>query len=276
MSLDRAALRLAAVMSIANGYEAPFPTIARDGVFDSRVDPIEGGKIGDMAPIVLVFTDDDDGESLSGNNGGPPFRHIVKLIFELSIGMVGQLIDGQGAPLKDDQDEPILGLLPIATEPELELMLDLFEHQIMDVFRRPLGNPWAMRLLDKHIVRVEQWSSMRFVEREGQKRLALRQIVASVQLPQQDDMVVIGDAPPATIPEPLGSLLDDIIEADGPYAESAQAMQDLLNENGGFTPTALPPLERVRFKEANLGGGNLAGDAPARPDGVAEAELPQD
>ena len=120
-----AALRLAAVMAITNGYEAPFPTIARDGVFDSRVDPIEGGKIGDMAPIALVFTDDDDGESLSGNNGGPPFRHIVKLIFELSIGMVGQLIDGQGAPLKDEQDKPILGLLPIATEPELELMLDL-------------------------------------------------------------------------------------------------------------------------------------------------------
>jgi hypothetical protein len=280
VSLDRAALRLATVMAIANGYQAPFPTMAGPNVFDSRIDALEGVKMGDMAPMAIVFTDDDDGESLSGNNGGPPFRNMVSLIFELSIGMAGPLIGDDEQPLKDPRTgEDLVGLVPVATEPELELMLDLFEHQLLDLWRRP-STAWARRieLGGKHIVRIEAWRSARYVEREGHKRLAVRQVMAKVMLPQPADIEIAPAAPvePSPVPEPLGSLLDEIIAGAGPYAPSAQAMQDLLIDHGTFGPIVLPPLTKVRLKEANLGGGNLTGDGPARPHGVAQATLPQD
>lgn len=275
MSLDRAALRLATVMALTNGYTGPYPTMAGPNVYDSRVDPIEGGNVGELAPLAMVFTDDDDGEQLSMNNGGPPFRHTINLIFELSIGMVGELVDANGAPLQDADGNPVVGLLPIATEPELEIMLDLFEWQVRQIFARPWGATWSNRLLDTHIARVVSWSSARFVEREGQRRLAVRQIMLKVELPQEGDIDPTQPTP-ETVPEPLGSLLQEIIDGAGPYAASAEAMQDLLVENGGFAAPALPPLNRVRLKEADLGGGNLAGVAAARPDGVAQATIPQD
>jgi len=280
MAIERTALRLAAVMALTNGFAAPYPTIAANRVFDSRVDPLEGLKRRDLVPIAIVYTDDDEGETLSHNNGGPPFRHLVSLVFGLSIGMVGDLEDADGNPLKDEDGNAITGLLPIATEPELEAMLDLFEDQVERIFRHPV-NAWAARLSPVHdpqiLLRVESWKSVRFVEREGQARLAARQITARVMLPQPEEPAIVSapvTAPP--IPEPLGSLLAAIVAAGGPYAPSAEALQNLMTVNGGFGPLVLPPLQRVRLKEANLGGGNLTGTGPARPDGVAEVALPQD
>lgn len=247
MSLERTALRLATAMALSNGMQAPFPTIAQDRVYDSRMDPIEGLEERELVPLVLVYTDDDDNEALSNNNGGPPWRSTVNLVMELSVGMAAA---GEGG----------LEVVPITTEPELEAMLDLLEEQVRRVFREPHG-AWSRRLYDDHIVRIESWSSSRFVERDSNARLAVRQIVARVMLPQPEEPAAAG-----VIPPPLGPLLETVITDGGPYATSAQALADLLTDHGGFTPIALPPLERVRLKETDGGGG-------IRPDGVGEADL---
>lgn len=260
MSLERTALRLATVMALTNGMAAPFPTLAADRVFDSRMDPIEGLKEADLVPLVLVYTDDTDNAALSENNGGPPWRTTVNLVMEISVGMTAE-IEGRLTPVQ------------IGTEPELEAMLDLLEEQIERVFRTP-ASPWAARLWNEHLVRIESWSSARFVERDTNARLAVRQIVAKVLLVQPPEPDISDDVwPEVVIPPPLGPLLEAIVAADGPYAASAAQIQSLLTANGGFGPLVLPTLDRVRLVEEDQGGGNLTGDGPARPDGIAEANL---
>lgn len=265
MSLERTALRLGVVMALANGYAAPWPTIAEARVFDSRIDPIEGLGKGDLAPLAVVYTEEDDGEQLSENNGGPPFRHMVKLCIELVIGMGGEA--------NENGDVPVV---QVQTEPELEAMLDLFEHQVERIFRHPV-TPWASRLYDALLVRVESWKSTRYVEREGQARVAARQISAIVMLPQPPEPEIVTTAPeePQPIPAPLGPLLQAIVDADGPYAPSAAALSDLLTAHGGFTPLVLPELLRVRLFEAAQAEKNET-DVPRgpRPDGVAQVNLP--
>jgi hypothetical protein len=279
MSLERTALRLGMAMALSNGYAAPFPTIAQDRVYDSRIDAVQGLQVNDLAPIIIIFTDDDDRDQLSTNNGGPPWKQCVNLILELSIGMVGPLFkEGTDEPLLDEAGNVLPGeLLPVATEPELEAMLDLFEAQIERLFRQ-LVNAWSgARLygeMDSLMVRIESWNSKRYVEREAQNRLAARQIIIRCQLPQPPEALIVsppGEGEPAPtpfIPAPLGPLLQDIIDDAGPYAPSAQAIQDLLLDNGGFGPLVLAPLKRIRLKESDAGGGK-------RPDGVAQANLPE-
>lgn len=258
MSLERTALRLGVVMALSNAFQAPFPTIAANRVYDSRIDPIQGANAGDIAPLAIVYTDDDDRDALSGNNGGPPWRQHVNLVIELSMGMVGALEDEEGHPLKDEHGNALSTFLPVATEPELELMLDLFETQVERIFRQP-GNAWAQRLFADPpsglVVRIESWSSKRYVEREAQYRFAARQIMIKAMLPQPEQPAIVappqeGDpAPPVSIPAPLGPLLDAVISGNGPYAASCSAMRDLLLTNGGFGPLTLAPLERVRMGE---------------------------
>lgn len=260
MSLDRTALRLAVVMALTNAYTAPHPTLAGTMVFDSRIDPISGAEDGELVPHVVVYTDTDNGKGLSNNNGGPPFGRDVTLMFDLTIGMYGKEADGAA-------------VFQIETEPSLEAMLDLLEAQVLDVFKYPQRSPWAERLFANHIVRIDSWVSQRFVERDAKVRLAGRQIAAQVVMQQDDYPDIASTTPAAAIPQPLAGLLDDIIAGGGDWAATAQDMKDLITANVQPAGLTLQPLTRVRLKESNGGGGNAAGNGPARPNGVAQANL---
>lgn len=266
MSLARTALRIAAVMAIANGFKAPWPTMAQARVFDSRIDPAQIVDLPDIIPMVSVCTDDDKGSSLSRNNGGPPFEHEVTLSLEISLGMMGG---------SDEDGGKYLGLPQ--SEPELEAMLDLFERQVARALV-DFTNPWGAEF-QKLCRRMSDWSSMKYVERDGNVRLAARSISATVALQHED---LIGDeswtdgaGTSSGIPEPLGSLLDTIIASDSPYAPSAVAMQDMLLAAGASQSISLPDLLRVRFIEAEQAEMNDQGTPKGpRPDGVAQANLP--
>lgn len=279
MSFERTALRVGMVAALSNAMTAPFPTIAKNRIYDSRIDPFQGGELGDIAPIAIVYTDDDDRASLSGNNGGPPWRQTVNLVIELSMGMVGPLTDPNGEPLVDEKGKPLNlnTFFPVDTEPALEAALDLFEAQVERLFRQP-PNVWAERLMKEPphgvIVRLENWSSKRYVEREAQYRFAARQLMISVMVPQPPEPLVVAppaegeELPPPVIPAPLGPLLDDLIENGGDYAPTIEHLRDTLVDHGGFGPLVLAPLRRIRIKESDGGGGK-------RPDGVAEANFPE-
>jgi hypothetical protein len=271
MSLERIALRLAATMALANGFAAPYPTIAQDRVYDSRQDPIEGLKADDLVPILVLYTDDCDGNSLSGNNGGPPFDNYCNLVMEISLAAAEQL----------EGTNDTLGLKLPQTEPELEAALDAFEHQVLRVFRDRRG-AWC-RHLDEAIVRIESWQSSRYIDRESNIRLAARQITAKVKLPIAEDPLI--EPAPAEaepyIPAPLGPLIEAVIAAGGPYAATAGAIQAMLTANAPDTPMVLAPFERMRLKEADKGGGavtpgSAGSPAFARSDGVGQAEPAQD
>jgi hypothetical protein len=257
VSLARTALRLSAVMAIANGFQSPWPTMAQARVFDSRFDPREIVDLADVIPIVTVCTDDDKGSTLSQNNGGPPFEHEVTLALELSLGMMGE---------NDEDGGKYLGLPQ--SEPELEAMLDLFEHQVARSLVDPT-NTWAM-LFQGQCRRMSDWSSTRYVERDGNVRLAARSISATVSL-QHEELIIETSG----IPAPLGPLLTAIIASGSPYAGAAGTLQTMLTAAGASQPITLPDLLRVRFIEAEQaeedGDGTPKGP---RPDGVAQANLP--
>ena len=257
--LDRAALRLAAVMALTNGMATPYPTMAFDRVFDSRMDPLQAAEDIETIPVALVYTDDTDREGLSDNNGGAyGWRSHANLVIELSIG-----------DFKADEKNP--ELQPIQSDPALEIMLDTFEEQVHRSLFHPT-NVWAIRFQEKSVVRVESWNSQRFVDRDSNVRLASRQIIARCLLKQPDENSfydsLSGDpTPTSSIPEPLGTLIDDIIAAGGDYAPTVQNMKDLIDKSGGALASIdLPTLERIRFIEGDAGGG-------FRPDGIAEETL---
>ncbi|ADJ23037.1 hypothetical protein Hden_1225 [Hyphomicrobium denitrificans ATCC 51888] len=262
MSLERAALRLATVMALTNGYAAPWPTMAQNRVFDSRQDQIQGIEVGQVVPMVIVYTDDDIGHAISNNQDGPPFDHETHLILEITL--------GQATEYKaDDESDPVLVLIPPQSEPELEASIDAFEAQIYRVFRDKAG-PWGAQL-DAVINRIKSWESKRFVDHETSIRLVSRQITLAVRLVQPEDPR-IGSGDPY-IPEPYNSLLQAIIDGDGPHAPTATLIQEQLLGNAGATPFNLPQLDRIRFIEANQARKNEAGDAAGpRADGVAEID----
>src|SRR5712691_8718380 len=139
MSLARTALRLATLEALrpsASLPDGPWPTLAGKAVFDSRLDPIEDLQPGESRPVVCVYTDDDEGTS-SQKPGGPPFKQIVELCFELSvIARVASVDDPGGDPGAYEAGVP-------ETDAELEASLDLLEAQIkFACFFGPTGKLW--------------------------------------------------------------------------------------------------------------------------------------
>lgn len=261
MSLVRTAARLAAVMTLANGFTAPWPTMAHGRVFDSRPDPRQLVDVAsdDVLPMITVCTDDDRGDGLSENNGGPPFRSECTLVIEISLAMIGEV---EGRP-----GDPEI-LLP-RSEPELEAMLDLLEWQVQRAFADPT-NRWAAQF--QAVTRsISGWSSTRFVERDGNVRLAARSIAATVGLAAGG---LVETAPASGVPAPLGPLLAAIIGAGGPFAPAATALRDLLLDQGASAPVTLPKLLRIRLIEAEQAETNGAGTprGPRAP-GVAQANV---
>lgn len=265
MSLERTALRLAAVMALSNGYQPPYPTMATTRVYDSRQDPIEGLEPGQLVPTIVLYTDNSDGQPLDGNNGGPPFIDTVHLVVEISLGMAREW--------KNQAGQPVIGIEAPQTEPELDAALDAFEWQVRRVFGDGKST-WGTHLMGVHRG-IVSWKSNRFIERDAGVRLASRQIVAELRLQQEPErpIAALPDVAPF-IPEPLGGLLTAIAASDSPYAASATALQQLLLTNAPDTPIPIPPTLRLRFVEARQAEANGAGVRRGpRPDGVADVIL---
>lgn len=254
MSLERTALRLATVMLLSNGSVEPYPTMAGPRVYDSRIDAVQITDEDEVLALITVNTDDDSGSSLSANNGGPPFERSVTLSLDLHLGI----------PSSD-------AVMHMATESDLERRLDLFEHQVERLLTERIG-VWG-GLFDGIARRITDWSSVRYVERDGNVRLAARLIQMTVLLPLPESMVGFAVTPPPSpsVPPPLGPLIDAIIDSNSPFAADATAIRDEYLAAGAGSKTLLPPLRRVRIIEDERDGQNRP--TSVRPDGVAEADL---
>ncbi len=123
MALYRTALRLATLESLRPTAllktQGPWPTLAADRVFDSRLDPLLDLTKDQHKAVIVVYTDEDLGYG-SQHRGGPPFRREVDLIFEIS-----QIAS---APSEADPSVYIAGIPQ--TDAELEAELDRIETEI--------------------------------------------------------------------------------------------------------------------------------------------------
>jgi len=189
MSMQRAALRVATVLALSNYYTAPFPTMAHARVFDARIDPLPGTDPKDLIPSISVYTDDDVGEPLSTNNGGPPFRRFVTLTLWLTLGQLGEYDEATGEA----------GIVLPVTDAQTEGLLDLFEYQVRFAFAR-FDNQWS-RLMRGFYTRCTTWKSNRTATAQN-VRLAARQLTATIELKDDDVIPLVQVAPVGPLPEP--------------------------------------------------------------------------
>jgi hypothetical protein len=224
VSLARTALRLAAVEALNSD-----PVIAAlcDGrVYDSRVTDFDHTE---RVPVIIVTTDDDQGEAYSANNGGEPFDLTVDLVLEIA--MMATAIDDAG---------DAVGLGSPATDRELEAVLDLLEERAVTILTVP--ETAAARLVRAVTRRVTRKKSSRFATDETGEKLAIRLTTLSVAL-KGDDYVTVPTGPFAALPDPLRTVC-----AAMPAGSSALATCQLL---AAAMPVPDTPADAA-FKGINL------------------------
>jgi hypothetical protein len=268
MSLARTALRLSTVLLLSNNATEPYPTIAKENVFDSRIDPRQLFKDRERKPLIVVYTDRDQGDPRSRNDKTPNLHRIVDLIIEISV--------TASAP---DEEGTYYG--PVATDSEVEASLDHLEDQVRRTLLHGTG-PWA-KLWRKVTIKVLSFDSDRFVEPDdGNVRYAVRRIAVEVEI--KDDCVVRphvqfdGDTvtPDAVMPAPLQAVVDALDQQGATSSHVSQVVA--VVEGGGLpVPDSVPALERVRFYESeHRETNNEDVQKGPRPDGVAEVDFDHD
>ena len=235
MSLARTGLRLATILALSRNFTEPYPTLAEERVFDSRIDPLQGQKGRDAVPTIIVYTDDDTGEELSSNNGGPPFRRYVNLVIEMMIGTVTAHDGGE-----------IYELFP--ADAENEALLDVFEHQVRFALA-DFTNPWTELLLTDFMIRVLDWDSKRMMTEDGNLRWSARQVTARIEIRDDDLPEVVAVAPDEpSLPKNIQKLLDaveaDLGEDDQPKGY-VKPLLDTLKASGVPSTVTLPMLKSI-------------------------------
>jgi hypothetical protein len=195
MTLARTAMRLAAVNSLAGADANSGPTIAKNRVYDSRISDFDPETYPDDAlPTVIVLTDSDEGEQLSRQNGGPPFRRHIDLVFE--IGMIQKVQEGT-----------TYNLIYPDTDARLEAGLDLLEFQIA----RRLGyDTDPTSVLFRKFIRPQKHESHRQVMDDAGVKIACRLLTWTCEI-TDDQMQVFnasGSVPTgiAALPDPLKTI----------------------------------------------------------------------
>jgi hypothetical protein len=225
-ALSRTCLRLAAVAAIRN------VTLATDNVYDSRIGELPSFVPGEIKPVVTVFTEEQTGDAVAHQAGGPPFRATVDLIFEIAMFIV-QL---------DGIDESIMALATPTTSADMEASLDFIEAQIgIALFESYAPVSVAFR---KAYNRVHSSASQRFVQPTAGDRIAMRYVTIKAEV--VDNPLLSFDAARtglARLPAPFAEIAA-CWAADSPEGITAAALAAQLAQ-----PT-VPLLKSMRVNPA--------------------------
>lgn len=198
--LARTALRLITVAALA-GSEAYRPTIAAERVDDSRLADLAPESVPeDGLPVIMVITDDDDGDAWSDQNGGPPFDRIVDLGFELAIASRVQYVD------PDNPANSIYVVEAPDTDARMEASLDFLEFQV--IRELALGvTPYAVKF--RQMARITRRTCHRAAADDGVK-IASRLLTLHCRI-NDDEIETLDVSAPAPVgldalPEPLRSV----------------------------------------------------------------------
>ena len=222
MTLARTALRLAAVEALA--ADPVIAALCDKRVFDSRLTDFDRKE---PVPVLIVATDDDQGEAYS-QNGGLPFDLTVDLSIEIAMKAVAV----------DDQDE-VVGIGTPATDRELEAALDLLEERAVAVLTA--GDSAQARLVRQVTRRISRKKSVRFVTDETGEKLAIRLVTFSASLKGEERHALdLPTGPFARLPDPLRTVCEGM-----PVGSSAREICQMIFD-------ALPPLDAEPFTGADL------------------------
>jgi hypothetical protein len=213
-ALSRTCLRLAACAALRNA------TIAGGNVFDSRIEAVDLSDDQPIAGAIAVYTEQDDGEALSSQNGGPPFVQDVELILEITMQCRVVKADGSYAAATP------------ATDDELEATIDLIETQAeLALFRSYAAASVLFRTAAK---RPKHKSSIRFTDPKAGEKLAVRYVTYKIEIDDREIPVTDGTQTGFNrLPYPFSAIAPKW--PDGPEKEKATALAALL---AGQTPPA--------------------------------------
>ena len=252
MSFARTALRLLVVQAIS-GSAGTRPTVAEGRIYDSRLSPEQPDVFGDDArPTVIVFTDNDTGDALSDQNGGPPFKRNIDLVFDL--GMVAR------EKAEGDADGYLIGWPD--TDARLEASLDVLQAQIM---RHLAKSDDPLAVLFQRFIRVWSQSSFRQVEDETGMKLARRMWTLTCEVPDDDfDDIADGATGLDRLPDPLRTVAK-LMPQGSSGADTCAAIA-----------AAFPPLDApVAFRglDITIDAGSPADESASDHHIVASADL---
>lgn len=223
MTLARTALRLC-ISAALKGTADDRPTIAEERIYDSRLSEYAPDTFGpDAKATVSILTDNDDGEALSRQNGGPPFKREIDVVLEI------------GMTVRINEDGVFLIGYP-DTDARLEAALDTLEFQIQ---RRLSDDPAPMPALFRSIARIWKATSHRQTLDGSAVKAACRLLTLTCQV--EDDQVqrfnAAGVVPTGieALPEPLRTVAQHLPEG----SSGKQIVDTIAAALSGLT---LPPF----------------------------------
>lgn len=236
MTLARTALRLAAVACLQGDDASGGPTIAANRVYDSRITDFSPETfLDDAMPTVIVLTDEDEGEQLSRQNGGPPFHRLIDLVFEIGIVQTQQ-----------DGADFVVGYPD--TDARHEASLDLLEFQIA----RRLGyDPAAFPTLFRKFVRPTKHDCHRQVLDDTGVKIACRILTWTCEV--NDDRVIVYNVASTSPTLPTGfDVLPEPLRSVALALPDGSSGRDVCNAiAASLKPLIAPPLRGIDFSVTN-------------------------
>lgn len=262
---NRLLLRAATVLALTRGGDGPFPTMAGEAVFDSKLMPVADISAETHLPVILVYTDADKRRN-KDTNAARTWERKLELVIEIAISSIKPGAQAEWAE----------------TDAELEATLDLFEAEVETALFDPTS-PWSAHWR-KLIKSFESWESVPHRSAEQAARYAVRQIVIDVcvhtdclptpsteapQLPVTTDENGV-HIPGALLPIPYLLPFERETLATSPALESTRLLL-----SGASTQPIVPALKRISLKVDAIDPAdpNRLADGQTRgPDGRIEYE----
>lgn len=234
MTLARTALRLC-VAGTLKGTAGARPTIAQERVYDSRNDPFQPEDFaGDAKPIVVVVTDNDDGEAQSSQNGGPPFKRNIDVVLELAMVTRLAVVNANGEPTgRYVVDAP-------STDARLEASLDFLEFQVM---RRLSSDPAPLSVLFRKLTRIWKRECHRQVDDGAGVKIASRLLVLTCEA--KDDQIPVFNNPNDPLPSGLDALPEPLRTVAKALPEGSAGADTCAALAAAITQLTAPALEGV-------------------------------
>lgn len=198
--LNRLALRLATVRALRGR------TLAGPNVLDSSSAAIDDIAAEHPTPVIVVYTDDGQwnvaGRDLYATSGDTRVdMGYQKLLIEIALTQRMLLVDpATGEPQLDADGNPLFAAMSLATDPALELTLDLIERQVIDALMCGADDAAWPEMWRRLVTGVGDKHSVRGASARDGVRFAGRQIAISCALPKEP--------PPAV---PIGPLWTDFL-----------------------------------------------------------------
>lgn len=276
MSLSRLALRLAAIEALCpslSAIEGPWPTIAGNRVYDSRMDLIEGDQATlaeiEGNPIAIVYTERDETQPY-GEIKYPAQERICHLTVELLIAATG-MVEVDNA---DGTKTTVGSISAPITDRQHEALLDLLEGQVIQLLGRRVGEemPSSAALYNKvamecrHIASVPQRDADRAI-RYAARTLTLTLKIKADSWPQN---LNAGQSAPSGL-----GLLPDLLQMVANGLDPSSTGYALCQSMVGLMGV---PVERTQLTDIRAFLGVTPHAVPTQSDGSdsdIQADIPE-